>query len=367
MSLTAGIVGLPNVGKSTLFNAITNSRVEAANYPFATIEPNVGVVEVKDERLTNLSKLFEPERTIYTTFEFTDIAGLVKGASTGEGLGNKFLANIRQVDAICHVVRCFEDSDIQHVYNRIDPIEDIEIINYELIMADMTTCENRIAKVEKKAQTSKDKDAVFEYNILTKVHDALGKGQLVRSLSFSDTEKEYIRGFEFLTSKPVIYIANIKEEEINEPESNPYYLKVKEYAEKEGSEVVAISARIEEELSDLDREEKQAFLEDLGISKSGLDELILKAYKTLGLKTFFTVGKDECRGWTFREGMKAPECAGIIHTDFQRGFIKAEVYTYDDIMEYKSEVKLKEVGRIRQEGKEYLVKDGDVIFFKFNV
>ncbi|MBR3363849.1 MAG: redox-regulated ATPase YchF, partial [Solobacterium sp.] len=209
MSLTAGIVGLPNVGKSTLFNAITNSRVEAANYPFATIEPNVGVVEVKDERLTNLSKLFEPERTIYTTFEFTDIAGLVKGASTGEGLGNKFLANIRQVDAICHVVRCFEDGDIQHVYNRIDPIDDIEIINYELIMADMTTCENRIAKVEKKAQTSKDKDAVFEYNILSKVHDALGKGQLVRTLSFSDSEKEYIKGFEFLTSKPVIYIANI--------------------------------------------------------------------------------------------------------------------------------------------------------------
>ena len=367
MSLTAGIVGLPNVGKSTLFNAITNSRVEAANYPFATIEPNVGVVEVKDERLANLSKLFEPERTIFTTFEFTDIAGLVKGASTGEGLGNKFLANIRQVDAICHVVRCFEDNDIQHVYNRIDPVDDIEIINYELIMADMATCENRISKVEKKAQTSKDKDAVFEFNILTRIHDALGKGELIRNLSFNDSEKDYIKGFEFLTSKPVIYIANIKEEEINNPESNPFYIKVKELAEKEGSEVVPISAKIEEELSDLDKEEKQMFLEDLGINKSGLDDLIIKAYKTLGLKTFFTVGKDECRGWTFKEGMKAPECAGIIHTDFQKGFIKAEVYAYDDIMEYKSEVKLKEVGKIRQEGKEYLVKDGDVIFFKFNV
>ena len=367
MSLTAGIIGLPNVGKSTLFNAITNSRVEAANYPFATIEPNVGVVEVKDERLVNLSNLFEPERTIYTTFEFTDIAGLVKGASTGEGLGNKFLANIRQVDAICHVVRCFEDGDIQHVYNRIDPIDDIEIINYELIMADMTTCENRIAKVEKKALTSKDKEALFEYNILKKIHETLGKGELIRNMSFSDTEKEYIKGFEFLTSKPVIYIANIKEEEINDPDCNPYYLKVKDLALKEGSEVVPISAKIEEELSDLDKEEKLAFLQDLGINKSGLDDLILKAYKTLGLKTFFTVGKDECRGWTFKDGMKAPECAGIIHTDFQKGFIKAEVYSYDDMMEYKSEVKLKEVGKIRQEGKEYLVKDGDVIFFKFNV
>ena len=367
MSLTAGIVGLPNVGKSTLFNAITNSRVEAANYPFATIEPNVGIVEVKDERLVNLSNEFKPERTIFTTFEFTDIAGLVKGASNGEGLGNKFLANIRQVDAICHVVRCFEDNDIQHVYNRINPIDDIEIINYELIMADMATCENRISKVEKKAQTSKDKEAVFEYNILTKIHDALAKGQVIRSLTFSDSEREYIKGFEFLTSKPVIYIANIKEEEINDPESNPHFVEVKQYGEKEGSEVVPISAKIEEELSDLSKEDKQLFLDDLGIKSSGLDELILKSYKTLGLKTFFTVGKDECRGWTFKEGMKAPECAGIIHTDFQKGFIKAEVYSYDDFMEYKSEVKLKEVGKVRQEGKEYLMKDGDVVFFKFNV
>ena len=367
MGLKAGIVGLPNVGKSTLFNAITNSKVEAANYPFATIEPNVGVVEVKDERLTNLSKLFEPERTIYTTFEFTDIAGLVKGASNGEGLGNKFLANIREVDAICHVVRCFEDNDIQHVYNRVDPIDDIEIINYELQMADIATCENRISKVEKKAQTSKDKDAVFEYNILKKVNEALGKNINIRNLEFSESEKAYLKTMNFLTEKPVIYICNIKEDDINNPLNNPYYVKVKELAEKENSEVVPISAKIEEELSDLSKEEKIEFLKELEINSSGLDELIIKSYKTLGLETFFTVGKDECRGWTFKKGMSAPECAGVIHTDFEKGFIKAEVYRYEDIMEYKTEAKLKEAGKLRLEGKDYHPVDGDIMFFRFNV
>ncbi len=366
MSLTAGIVGLPNVGKSTLFNAITNSRVEAANYPFATIEPNVGIVEVKDERLINLSKLFEPERTIFTTFEFTDIAGLVKGASNGEGLGNKFLANIREVDAICHVVRCFESDDIQHVYNRVDPVDDVEIINMELIMADLESVETRISKIEKKAQNTKDKDAVKELAILTKIKAALDKGECCRKAGLTDDEKEYVKAFNFLTLKPVIYIANLRDDEVNNPEDNKHYAALCEYAKKEGSEVVPISAQIEEELSDLSKEEKQEFLNDMGIERSGLDELILKAYKTLGLKTFFTVGKDECRGWTFKEGMTAPECAGIIHTDFQKGFIKAEVYTYDDIMEYKTEVKLKEAGKIHMEGKEYITKDGDIMFFRFN-
>ena len=367
MSLTAGIVGLPNVGKSTLFNAITNSKVEAANYPFATIEPNVGVVEVKDDRLINLSNLFEPERTIFTTFEFTDIAGLVKGASTGEGLGNKFLANIREVDAICHVVRCFEDNNITHVYDRIDPIDDIDIINYELQMADIATCDNRIGKIKTKALTSKEKTAMFEYNLLNRINEALGKNQNIRSLDFNKEELEYLKQFNFLTAKPVIYVCNIKDDEINDPEANKHYMAVKQLAEKEGSEIVPICAAIEEELSDLPKDEKIEFLKDLGINRSGLDELILKAYKTLGLETFFTVGKDECRGWTFKTGMSAPQCAGVIHTDFEKGFIKAEVYKYEDIMEYKTEAKLKEAGKLRLEGKDYHPVDGDIMFFRFNV
>jgi len=367
MSLTAGIVGLPNVGKSTLFNAITNSRVEAANYPFATIEPNVGVVEVKDERLTNLSKMYDPKKTIYTTFEFTDIAGLVKGASQGEGLGNKFLANIRNVDAICHVVRCFENNDISHVYNRIDPKEDVEIINMELILADLETCDNRISKVQTKAKTGKDKEAQYEYSLLSKIKENLEKNICIRNIGLTKEEKDYLKSFAFLTLKPVIYIANIKEDEVNNPEINPHYNQLVEYAKSEGSEVVPISAKIEEELSDLSKEDKEMFLEELGINKSGLDEIIQKSYETLGLKTFFTVGKDECRGWTFKEGMTAPECAGIIHTDFQRGFIKAEVFSYEDIIEYQTEVKLKEAGKLRIEGKNYLTKDGDIMLFRFNV
>lgn len=366
MSLTAGIVGLPNVGKSTLFNAITNSQVLAENYPFATIAPNVGVVEVPDHRMDDFVKMFNPKKTIYTTFEFTDIAGLVKGASKGEGLGNQFLANIRQTDAIVHVVRCFDDANIEHVEGSVDPIRDIEEINMELCLADLDTVENRIGKVAKKAQT-KDKDAVKEMNSLTKFKTALEAGTSIRLLDLTEEDEAMLKNYGLLTSKPVIYVANMSDEEIADPSENAYFAKVKEYAAKEGSECIAICAKIEEELSGLSKEEKVAFLEDLGIETSGLDQIIQAAYHLLGLRTFFTVGEPECRAWTFHEGMKAPQCAGIIHTDFEKGFIKAEVYSYEDLMEYGSELALKEHGKLRIEGKEYVMQDGDVVFFRFNV
>ncbi len=366
MALTAGIVGLPNVGKSTLFNAITNSQVLAENYPFATIQPNVGVVEVPDARMEEIVKLFHPKRTIYTTFEFTDIAGLVKGASKGEGLGNQFLANIRQTDAIVHVVRCFDDANIEHVEGSVDPVRDIEVINLELCIADLDTVTNRIGRVEKKAKT-KDKDAMREYDILMKCKKALEQGTPVRMLETDDNERMLIKGYGLLTAKPVIYVANMSDEGIADPESVSYYQAVKEYAEKENSECIAICAKMEEELSGLDKEEKRAFLDDLGIQESGLDQIIQAAYHLLGLRTFFTVGEPECRAWTFKKGMKAPQCAGVIHTDFEKGFIRAEIYSYEDLMEYKTEQSLKEHGKIRLEGKEYLMKDGDIVFFRFNV
>ena len=366
MSLTAGIVGLPNVGKSTLFNAITNSQVLAENYPFATITPNVGVVEVPDERMDEIVKLFHPKKVINTTFEFTDIAGLVKGASKGEGLGNQFLANIRQTDAIIHVVRCFDDPDIEHVEGSVDPVRDIEEINLELCIADLDTVENRLAKVIRKAQT-KEKDAVLENETLQKLKEALTAGKPVRLMELSDKDREYLKNYSLLTAKPVIYVANMSDEEVSQPEQNAYFESVKKLADSEGSECIAICAKMEEELSGMEKEEKKAFLEDLGIQTSGLDQIIKAAYHLLGLRTFFTVGEPECRAWTFRQGMKAPQCAGIIHSDFEKGFIRAEIYSYEDLMEYKNETALKEHGKIRLEGKDYLMQDGDIVFFRFNV
>lgn len=366
MALTAGIVGLPNVGKSTLFNAITNSQVLAENYPFATIQPNVGVVEVPDKRMDDFVNMFHPHKTIYTTFEFTDIAGLVKGASKGEGLGNQFLANIRQTDAIVHVVRCFDDDNIEHVEGSVDPVRDIDEINMELCLADLDTVQNRIGKVAKKAQT-KDKEAMKEMNSLTRFKEALEQGKPVRLLDLDEDDRLNLKNYGLLTGKPVIYVANMSDEEIGDPASNKYYQAVKAFADKEGSSCIAICAKMEEELSGLDKDEKKAFLDDLGIEQSGLDQIIQAAYHLLGLRTFFTVGEPECRAWTFHEGMKAPQCAGIIHSDFERGFIKAEVYSYEDLMEYGSEQALKEHGKLRVEGKDYVMQDGDVVFFRFNV
>jgi ribosome-binding ATPase len=365
MALTAGIVGLPNVGKSTLFNAITKKNVLAANYPFATIEPNVGVVTVPDERLLFLEELYIPDSTIPTTFEFTDIAGLVKGASTGEGLGNKFLSHIREVDAICEVVRCFEDENITHVEGGVDPIRDIEIINVELMIADLEVIDKRIGTVSKKAQVN-DKFAKIEYELLSKIKTSLEENVPIRRLNLNDEELKIIKPFNFLTSKPIIYMANIIESELAK-EENKYVKLVKEYAKEENSEVIVVCAKIESELSELNDDDKKAFLQDLGIAESGLDKLIKATYSLLGLATYFTAGPKEVRAWTFRKGMKAPECAGIIHTDFERGFIRAEIMGFADLEKLGSEKSVKEAGKMRLEGKEYIMQDGDICHFRFNV
>ncbi len=366
MALTAGIVGLPNVGKSTLFNAITKAGALAANYPFATIEPNVGMVCVPDERLTILSNMYNPKKTTPAVCEFTDIAGLVKGASKGEGLGNQFLGNIRNCDAILEVVRCFNDSNVAHVEGGIDPVRDAEIINLELILSDLEQVQKRIPKIEKKAQSKID-DAPIEYALLKKIEYQLLNELPVRTLEFSEAELKFVNTYCFLTAKPFMYVGNIAEEYIATPDLDPEYQKLKAYAKKTGSKAIAISAQIESELAILDDDEKQMFLSDYGVKEPGLNRLIRETYDLLGLATFFTTGPDECRAWTFKKGMLAPECAGIIHTDFQKGFIKAETVAYDDLIKCGSALKAKEAGLVRQEGKDYITQDGDIMLFKFNV
>ena len=366
MSLTAGIIGLPNVEKSTLFNAITKKHILAANYPFATIDPNVGIVTVPDKRMEVLNNMYIPERLIPTTYEFTDIAGLVKGASQGEGLGNKFLSHIRETDAVVEVVRCFEDTNILHVDGDVNPIRDIEVINLELILADLEIIQNRLNKTSKKAQMTKNKEELKEIELLERIKENLEKNIPARKLGLDEEEKKIISSFNLITLKPVIYVANVGEEDILVG-TNKYVEEVKKYAEQEQSETVMICAKIESELVELPDDEKQLFLEELQIDESGLDKLIKKTYKLLGLATYFTVGPDEVRAWTFTKGMKAPECAGIIHSDFERGFIKAEVMSYDDLVSCGSEKDVKENGKMRLEGKDYIMQDGDICHFRFNV
>ena len=354
MALTAGIVGLPNVGKSTLFNAITKAGALAANYPFATIDPNVGIVEVPDHRLNKLTELVEPKKTVPTSFEFTDIAGIVKGASKGEGLGNKFLSHIREVDAICQVVRCFEDENITHVAGGVDPLYDIEVINLELILADLESVEKRIGRVEKQAK-QKDKDAVAEFGVLSKVRDILKEEKPARLLELDKEEQKIAKGLHLLTMKPMLYVANVSEDDLLDVDANKHVASVREFAASEGSKVIVVCAKIEEEMAALEDEEKAMFLEELGIDESGLDKLIKASYNLLGLATYFTAGVQEVRARTLKKGMLAPECAGIIHSDFERGFIRAETVSYDDLVEYGSMSKAKEAGRVRLEGKEYEV------------
>lgn len=361
-----GIVGLPNVGKSTLFNAITQAGAEAANYPFCTIDPNVGVVEVPDGRLQILAEMVKPKKVVPAVTQFVDIAGLVRGASKGEGLGNKFLSHIREVDAICHVVRCFEDTNVTHVEGDIEPLRDIETINMELILADMETIEKRLEKTQKMLKTQ-DKKYQAEYALLIKIKEALDKGTPARVLEFTESENEIVKTLNLLTIKPILYVTNVGEEDLPDAVSNEMVNKVRALANKENVEVIVVCAKIEAEIAELDQAEKAVFLEDLGLAESGLDRLIRVGYKQLGLITYFTAGEPEVRAWTIQRDTKAPQAAGKIHTDFEKGFIRAEVIAYNDLMAAGSQVTAREKGLMRLEGKEYIMKDGDVVHFRFNV
>ncbi|MFA6506282.1 MAG: redox-regulated ATPase YchF [Treponemataceae bacterium] len=369
MALNCGIVGLPNVGKSTIFSALTSAPAEAANYPFCTINPNVGIVDVPDARLRKLSEMFKPKKTVAAITEFVDIAGLVKGASQGEGLGNQFLSHIREVGVIAHVVRCFEDSDIIHVANKVDPESDMDVINVELALADLDTAEKRRERATKSLKVqAKDQQKQAELTIaaIGKIIDALQQGKPARSVPLTDEEKIAVADSQLITMKPQLYVCNVDESGMRD--GNKHIDAVKKRAAAEGSEAVVICGKFEAELADLENEEERlAFLGEIGLTESGLSSLIHAAYRLLGLRTFFTAGEDECRAWTIHSGDTAPKAAGVIHTDFEKGFIKAETYAYEDLLTYGSEAKIKEAGKYRIEGKEYVVRDGDVMFFKFNV
>ncbi len=366
MGFQCGIVGLPNVGKSTIFNALTSAKAEAANYPFCTIEPNTGIVKVPDPRLTDIQKYIPTDRVIPATMTFVDIAGLVKGASKGEGLGNQFLGHIRETNALAHVVRCFSDPNVIHVDGSVDPVRDIQIIDYELILADLDTVVKKYNALEKAARTG-NKTAAAQFGVIQRVRVALEEAKPVRSLNLSDEELALVHDYHFITEKKVMYVANVDDSDIGNAEPNEYVKKVMEHAKQEGSPVIQICGKIESEIAELSEEEKVAFLKDMGMAEPGLNRVIRAGYALLGLQTYFTAGQVEVRAWTFQKGWKAPQTAGVIHTDFEKGFIKAEVFHFDDLMKHKSEAAIKDAGLLRLEGKDYVVKDGDIMHFRFAV